>query len=211
MLTVSLKQSSNANFADTFTQQKLEVYKRQIERAIHDQLLRQSQSKQSQLGSTFQHASEIGEDIAEESMNDRGSTFTQSQFDVALQSAAKQLIQRNLLANPDVGDSQQIVDSVHDVSVGPRHSQTLDPIPATTAGQARFLFYEADGARASINSKDFDDMYTHEQSQVFGKKPNQSGSDDGGSDNMMTFGSRPPTAPQKDNKRDDFQTPAVTS
>lgn len=33
-----------------------------------------------------------------------------------------------------LSESQQMVQSIHDESVGPRHSQTLDPIPNTDAG-----------------------------------------------------------------------------
>jgi len=78
------------------------------------------------------------------------------------------------------------VPSIHN-SIRDAHCATLDPVPKTTAGQARFFFYDADDAEASVASKDFDDMYKHGRSREFKEVAEDK--------DEMTFGSRPPTAP----------------
>jgi hypothetical protein len=55
----------------------------------------------------------------------------------------------------------------------------LDPNPKTSAGQQRHFYYGTDEADISVNSKVFDALYQHDRSEE------------------LTFGSRPPTAPEK--------------
>ena len=62
--------------------------------------------------------------------------------------------------------------------------EPLDPNPKTSAGQQRHLYYGAEEANLSVRSQDFDDIYEHDRTDE------------------LTFGSRPPTAPEKVDKPD---------
>ena len=77
----------------------------------------------------------------DKTLNERGSSITASQMNAAF-------FEKTQVKEDDLSDSDEIeVKSIHNVEQ-PDNSKTLDPIPHTTAGQARFLFYEADGAQA---------------------------------------------------------------
>ena len=70
-------------------------------------------------------------------------------------------------------------------------------MPKSTAGQARFLYYDADEIDAKVESRDFDMMYQHNRSNELvqmGKENQDVKPED---EDEMTFGSRPPTAPEK--------------
>lgn len=63
-----------------------------------------------------------------------------------------------------------------------------------------------------MRSQDFDEMYEHGRSREFkrhkeGKAKRADGESSSGDDNVMTFGSRPPTAPQKKKQQNEFETP----
>lgn len=78
--------------------------------------------------------------------------------------------------------------------------ERLDPVPKTSAGQARHFYYETDGADVTVKSKDYDDLYEHGHTYDLAdmaKSAVRRSNGDLVDKEELTFGSRPPTAPEK--------------
>jgi len=91
-------------------------------------------------------------------------------------------------------------------SNGHNNDGPLDPVPKTSAGQARHFYYETDEANLTVNSKDYDDLYNHGQTRHLADLVKSNAKDHDGElvdKDELTFGSRPPTAPEQDKKRRD--------
>ena len=89
----------------------------------------------------------------------------------------------------EYGDEVASLDDIQ-----PKHQETLDPLPQTTAGQARFFYYGTDQQDVKIESKDFDDMYEHQrENELDGMTKEETPIK-----NNLSFGSRPATAQTND-------------
>ena len=112
------------------------------------------------------------------------------------------------------------VPSLHDTTKNDANKydddeEQLDPVPKTSAGQARHFYYETDEANMTVKSRDYDDLYEHGHTYDLADMAKSAVRRSNGElvdKDELTFGSRPPTAPEKKRKAEDqegLQTPSA--